>query len=184
MVTNRCLIAALLAATSIPAGASIAVIGASSARLCYEAADSASLPTRRDFQRCTEALDEVGITRHDLVATYVNRGILRLRRNLVAEAIADFDQALALDPEQPEASLNKGSALMRQDNATAALPLFTAALDHRTNRPALAYMGRAIAYETLGDARAAYRDYRMANRLEPNWPAPRTELQRFRVVTR
>src|SRR6185503_15530507 len=67
MVTNRCLVAAVLAVTSIPAGASIAVIGASSARLCYEAADAASLPTRRDFQRCTEALDEVGITRHDLV---------------------------------------------------------------------------------------------------------------------
>lgn len=184
MVTNRCLIAAVLAATSIPASASIAVIGASSARLCYEAADAAILPTRRDFQRCTEALDEFGITRHDIVATYVNRGILRLRRNLVAEAIADFDMALSLDPDQPEASLNKGAALIRQDNARDALPLFTAALEHRTNRPALAYMGRAIAYETLGDARAAYRDYRMANRIEPNWAAPRTELQRFRVVSR
>jgi tetratricopeptide (TPR) repeat protein len=152
--------------------------------LCYEAADAASLPTRRDFQRCSDALDEAGITNHDLVATYVNRGILRLRRNFVTEAIADFDTALALDPDQPEAALNKGAALMRRDEAREALPLFEAALAHHTNRPAMAYMGRAIAYEALGDARAAYRDFRMASQIEPNWAAPRTELQRFRVVPR
>ena len=184
MATGKYLLAALLAASAVPAVGAVTVIGNSSARMCFEAADSPIMPTFRDLGYCDNAFAEGALSRHDTVATHVNRGILRLRRNLVAEAIADFDMALALDPDQPEASLNKGAALMRQDNATAALPLFTAALDHRTNRPALAYMGRAIAYETLGDARAAYRDYRMANRLEPNWPAPRTELQRFRVVSR
>jgi tetratricopeptide (TPR) repeat protein len=184
MATTRYVIAALLAASSIPAGASIAVIGASSARLCFEAAQALSRPTLRDFIRCDEAVDEPGISRHDLVASYVNRGILRLRRDRLAEAIADFDTALSLDPVQPEASLNKAAALIRQDNARDALPLFTIALEHRTNRPALAHFGRAIAHETLGNAAAAYRDYQMASRLEPDWAEPRTELLRFRVVSR
>jgi tetratricopeptide (TPR) repeat protein len=184
MVTNRCLIAALLVATSIPAGASVVVVGSNSARMCYLAADAASPPLRGDFQHCAVALDEEGLTRRDRAATYVNRGILRLRREMTVEAIADFDSALAIDPNQPEASLNKGAALLRQNRAEAALPLFTAALEHRTYRPALAYLGRGMANERLGDARAAYSDYRMASQIEPHWSAPRTELQRFRVVSR
>ena len=66
------------------------------------------------------------------VATHVNRGILRLRRGLVDEAVADFDRAIALDPEQPEAYLNKGAALIRRQNPAEALQLFTVALERNT----------------------------------------------------
>lgn len=184
MATARYLIAALLAASSIPAMAGIAVIGASSARLCYESAQSSARPTPRDIDRCDAAFDEAGISHHDLVATYVNRGILKLRRGQVTASIADFDTALSLDPNQPEAYLNKGAALIQQDDARGALPLFAAALEHHTDRPALAHFGRAIANETLGNVAAAYRDYRMASELDPDWAEPRLELQRFRVAPR
>lgn len=39
-----------------------------------------------------------------------------------------------------------------------------------------------MAYELLGDVRAAYYDYRRASELDPEWRAPREDLQRFRVV--
>ena len=120
---------------------------------------------------------------HDTVATHVNRGILRLRRNQIDAAIADFDQAIRLDPRQPEAYLNKGAALIRLNNPTEALRLFTVAIEYHTRRPEIAHFGRAIANESLGNVRAAYDDYRRASELDPDWSDPQTELRRFRVVT-
>jgi tetratricopeptide (TPR) repeat protein len=182
MTARRLLLAVLLAAAASPVSASVVVVGGSAARTCYEAADSPLLPTAADLRGCDQALRDEALVRDDVVATHVNRGILRLRRNQIDAAIRDFDDAIALDPSQPEAYLNKGAALMRVENAGDALPLFTASLERNTLRPELAHFGRAIANETLGNLRAAYDDYRRASELSPNWQEPRTELARFRVV--
>jgi tetratricopeptide (TPR) repeat protein len=182
MAKARYLVAALFAAVSVPAFGSVIVVGNSSARMCYEAADSPSQPTLRNVRDCDTALTEEAMSQHDRVATYVNRGILRLRRGQVDEAIADFDEAMSLNPRQPEAYLNKGAALIRLENPSEALQLFTAALEFNTARPEIAHFGRAIANEELGNVRAAYHDYRRASELDPNWQDPRTELARFRVI--
>jgi len=176
--------AAILAAVSVPAGASVISIGNSSARLCYELADSPVPPSFSDIRTCDTALEEEGLTMRDRVATHVNRGILRLRREQIDTAIDDFDRAMELDPDQPEAYLNKGAAMIRQRNASAALDLFTMAIELNTSRPELAHYGRAIANESLGNATQAYYDYRRASELKPDWEEPRAELRRFRVVSR
>jgi Flp pilus assembly protein TadD len=62
--------------------------------------------------------------------------------------------------------------------------LFTVALERNTTRPAVAHYGRAVAQEELGNVAAAYRDYRRASELAPNWREPRIELTRFRVTGR
>jgi tetratricopeptide (TPR) repeat protein len=183
MATGRYVAAAVLAAVSVPALGAVTVIGNSSARMCYEAADSPSLPSMRDFDYCNAAFTEGAMSQHDEVATHVNRGILRLRRSQVDGAIADFDEAMRIDPRQPEAYLNKGAALIQLNNPTEAVRLFTVAIDYHTSRPEIAYFGRAIAHETLGNVRAAYDDYRVASQLAPNWQDPQTELRRFRVVS-
>jgi tetratricopeptide (TPR) repeat protein len=182
MTKRKLVLAALLAALAAPASAAVFVIGNSDARLCYESADSPMLPGPRDLRRCDEALLHENLSNYETVATHVNRGILRLRRGLIDEAVADFDRSIALDPEQPEAYLNKGAALIRRHNPQDALQLFTVALEHNTSRPAIAHYGRAVANEQLGNVAAAYRDYRRASELDPEWREPRTELARFRVV--
>ena len=130
----------------------------------------------------TKSFGDTVAVEYESVATHVNRGILRLRRGLIDEAISDFDAAMALDPNQPEAYLNKGAALMQRQNASEAAQLFTVALEHNTQRPAVAHYGRAMANEELGNVREAYHDYQMASQLAPDWAAPRADLQRFRVV--
>ena len=180
----KLVMAALLAVSAAPASAAVFVVGNSDARLCYEAAESAMLPMVRDIRRCDEALLRENLSGYEIVATHVNRGILRLRRGFVDQAVADFDRAIALDPEQPEAYLNKGAALIRRQNPQEALQLFTVALERNTSRPAIAHFGRAVANEELGNLSAAYRDYRRASELDPDWADPRTELLRFRVVGR
>lgn len=174
--------AALLAVLSIPASASVMSIGSTSASLCYQAAESPVEPSFNALRICDTALHEEGLSGHDRVATHVNRGILRLRRNQIDQAISDFDRAMELDPNQPEAYLNKGAAMIKQRNPGEALGLFTMAIERNTSRPELAHFGRAIANEALGNARQAYRDYRRASELDPDWAEPRAELSRFRVV--
>ena len=169
-------------AAAAPASGSVMVLGNTDARMCFLAADSPMLPMARDVRRCDDALTRDNLSAYEIVATHVNRGILRLRRGQVDEAISDFDRAIALDPNQPEAYLNKGAALLRRENASEAMNLFTIALERNTTRPALAHYGRAIANETLGNINAAYRDYTAASRIDPEWRQPRLELTRFRVV--
>ena len=168
-----------------PAHGAVTVIGNSSARLCYQAAESKAKPHPTTLARCDQALAVEPLVRYDIVATHVNRGILRLRLGRVDDAIADFDRAIAIDPDQAEAYLNKGMAkLHRPDGWTEALPLFETALEKQTSRPAIAYYGRAIAHEQSGNLRQAYLDYRQASALAPKWREPRTELARFTVRRR
>lgn len=184
MINHKILAACIVAAAGTPAAASVMVIGSSDARLCYEAADSPAMPQSRDIRQCDNALTNESLSQYEVVATHVNRGILRLRRNQVDDAIADFDQAIAIDPDQPEAYINKGAALIRRENPQEALQLFTLAIEHNTSRPAVAHYGRAVAYEALGNVTAAYHDYQTASTLAPNWAEPRNELTRFRVTNR
>jgi len=184
MANRKLLLMTVLAAFATPAAASVFVVGSSDARLCYEAADSSLGPAVRDIRRCDSALANDTLSQYETVATHVNRGILRLRRGMVDDAIADFDEAMHLDPQQPEAYLNKGAALLQRQNPTEALQLFTVALERETSRPAIAHYGRAIANEQLGNVREAYNDYRAASELAPDWVDPRNELTRFRVVPR
>jgi tetratricopeptide (TPR) repeat protein len=176
---------AALAATAVPAGASVIALGNSSAGLCYKAADERGAPPQVALRWCDEALAAENLARADAAATYVNRGILKLRGGDADGAIADFDDALALDRDEPEAYLNKGMAMLRLPGRTdEAATLFSTAIQKRTRRPAIAYYGRAVAHESAGDAKAAYRDYRQASRLAPDWREPKLELARFVVRPR
>jgi tetratricopeptide (TPR) repeat protein len=173
------LLTAGLAGIAAPAQAAVTVIGNSFARTCYDAAESrfGGADALRD---CDMALQQENLGGSDRVATYVNRGILKLRLTNVDGAVADFDRAIRLDPDQPEAYLNKGAALLKlPDGQKRAVALFSTALEKKTSRPAVAHYGRAIAHELNGRIRDAYRDYRQASALEPKWREPKAELARF-----
>lgn len=168
---------------ALPAAAGVTVVGAGNARMCFLAAESDNIPDLRTIDRCDDAIEEERGNGRRLVATHVNRGILRLRRGDRAGALADFDRATALDPDEPEAYLNRGSMLLNNDETARAIVQFDNAIARNTRRPALAYYGRGVAYEESGNVRAAYRDYLRARDLAPTWAEPRTELTRFRLVS-
>jgi tetratricopeptide (TPR) repeat protein len=181
MTIGRFLLAAALAAAPLPAFAAVTVIGNTSARLCYEAAEARSAD-RGSLALCDEALAKDDLSHHDRVATLVNRGILKLRLGRLDEAVIDFDAAIGRDPEEAEAYLNKGMAVLRQpDGWSRAMALFDTALQKRTRRPAVAYFGRGVANELAGNVKQAYLDYLEASRLEPRWRDPQVELARFTV---
>jgi tetratricopeptide (TPR) repeat protein len=173
------LLAATLAVVAAPAHAAVTVLGSSYARSCYNAAMSRFAGTEA-IGECDLAFREENLSGPDRVATHVNRGILKLRLADVGGAIADFDSAIGLDPGEAEAYLNKGMALLRlPDGEGRAIGQFDAALEKKTRRPEFAYYGRAIAHELVGRLKEAYRDYRQASALDPEWRDPRKELARF-----
>lgn len=182
-MTLRRLSTIALAAAVLPAAAHGAgtVFGTTAARSCYEAAAFAGGGPGA-IASCDEALQREQLTGSEHVATLVNRGILRSRSGDAAGALADFDAAIARDPEEADAYLNKGVVLARSpQNWREALSLFGLAIEKGSSRPELAYYARGVAHERLGDAAAAYRDYRQAGVLAPDWPAPAAELARFTV---
>ncbi len=184
MTSSKFLVAAAAAFTAGPLAAAVTVIGGSAARQCYEAAEF-SRSSLTALEACDAALKEASLTRYELVATHVNRGIIKLRQGDMEGAVADFDAAIARDPDQPEAYLNKAVALLQdRAKAEAARSLFSIAIEKKTRKPALAYLGRGMAQEELGQLRAAYVDYRNASAADPRWDQPRLELSRFKVKAR
>jgi tetratricopeptide (TPR) repeat protein len=181
MTFSKILFPAAVFLTSAPLVAGVVVIGTTSARSCYEAAEASSSPSLDQLSQCDRALTLEPLTEYEVVATHVNRGILHVRRGNADSGIRDFDRAIALNPSEPEAYLNKAAALIRAGQAQAALPLLDTALAKKTKKPALAYFARGIAHEELGKVQSAYRDYRRASNADPKWALPRNELLRFKV---
>lgn len=181
MKTRTLAAAAVIAASSAssPSQAITFSVG-SLASACY----SASLDyhvSQADLQNCTRSLDEEALSSSDRVATLVNRGIVRMNLNDRLGADSDFDAALAMDQNEPEAWLNKGLLRLRQDRPSEAMPLIQRAIDAHTIRPALALYARGVANEQLGRLKAAYADLSQARDIAPGWKLPAEQLARYHV---
>lgn len=182
MTHRNFLLLTIVTLAAAPASGAVTVLGSTSARMCYEAADGGGSPVI-GIRYCDAAFAEEALPRRDEVATYVNRGILKMRLGNFDAAIADFDTAIAEDSQQAEAYLNKGVAMLRGSTDYAkAVPLFTTAIEKNTRRPEIAYLGRGMAHEMGGQVKAAYLDYKQAQAIAPTWKQPATELARFTVV--
>ena len=158
------------------------VIGGGLAQACSLAA----IRGESDFKServCTDALEEFMNTR-DRAGTFVNRGVLKLRRGDYKQASADFDAAVRVMPEMGEAYVNRGAASIGQHRYAESLTDINKALSLGVEEPAKAYYNRALAYEGLDDAKSAYFDYQKAIEIQPDWNAPKEQLTRFSVSHR
>jgi tetratricopeptide (TPR) repeat protein len=129
-------------------------------------------------------LSEDPLSPADRAGTLVNRGVIAMNRRDTASALADFEAALALRPAQAEALMNRGSARIAQGRFQEGLTDTSRALQLGVRYPERAYFNRALAREELNDAAGAYRDFRQAAQLKPEWELPRLELARFSVRPR
>jgi tetratricopeptide (TPR) repeat protein len=162
------------------ANAAVTVIGGGLAEACSNAAITGK-SDRKFEELCTRAIDEEALTSRDRAGTYVNRGVLKLRRANYDAAILDFDQALRLKPDMGEGYVNRGAAAIGMHRYPESLVDLNKGIALGVDEPAKAYYNRAMAYEGLEDAKAAYFDYQKAVELSPDWSAPREQLVRFKV---
>lgn len=175
-----------VSATAALAGAAnahtISVLGSNAdAIACYRAADSEA--RRPDaLETCAAALRSRDLTSYDRIATLVNRGIVRFRLEDFDGAIADFDEAMRIEPAQPDAMINRGITMLAAGHDVEQSAAFIdRGLARGPQRPWVGYYGRAVANELAGRDAAAYRDYKRAQELRPGWSLPRQALARFSV---
>lgn len=163
--------------------AAVTVLGGGMARQCSEAAIGGESATKFD-DLCTMALETELLSLRDRAGTYVNRGVLKLRRKEFGPAQFDFNRAIETKPDVGEAYVNRGAAAVGARRYAEGLADINKALELGVEEPEKAYYNRALAYEGLDDMKAAYFDYRKAVELKPEWEAPKNELARFTVERR
>jgi tetratricopeptide (TPR) repeat protein len=172
-------IAALIAFS--PANSATTVLGNGLAGICSQAAIAGS-DEPEALQICTLALETESMNRRDRAGTFVNRGVLKMRRQDYREARGDFETAARLQPTMGEAFVNRGAALVGEKRYLEALLDIDRGLALAPEEPEKAYYNRGLANEGLDDLKAAYFDYLRAVELKPEWDIPKRELTRFKVV--
>jgi tetratricopeptide (TPR) repeat protein len=180
-----CALAAVALAGGVAgsADAAVTVIGGGLAEVCSKAAITGETETRFE-DICTMAIESEYLNARDRAGTYVNRGVLRLRRAAYKVAERDFDMAIKARPDLGEAYVNRGAAYIGQKRYADSVPQINRGLELGLEEPAKAYYNRAIAYEGMDDPKAAYFDYKKALEIMPDWKAPQEQLVRFTVTTR
>ena len=181
IVRSLLILGSSLLAASAAHAQSVTIIGANSEALtCYRAADS-DVPRADALEPCATAL-EADLTNHDRMATFINRGVIRFRLEDTTGALADFDSALAIDPDQPDALINKGITMLAGGAEIGpSLALIEEGLNHGPQRPWVGYYGRGVAHELAGRDSEAYHDYRRAQELRPGWEPAEQALSRFSI---
>ena len=165
------------------ARSAITVLGSGQAADCSAAA-KAGRSDDSSIAVCDQALETELLTRPDRGGTLINRGVMKLRRSLFEAAHADFDAGIAIIPRVGEAWVNRGAMFVGEHRYQDGLADIDKGLTLGVKEPEKAYFNRALAYEGLDDAKAAYLDYQQAATLKPTWDAPRKELSRFTVSSR
>lgn len=173
----------LLLASTGPARAAMSIIGGGMAEACSKAA-MADKSDDRSIEFCNMALDTESLDSHDRAGTLINRGVMRLRRQELEPARADFDAAIAIAPKIGEAYVNRGAAYLAEKRYQAGLDDLNLALRLGVREPEKAYFNRALAFEGLDDEKSAYLDFQQALALKPGWLPPQRELTRFTLIRR
>ncbi len=162
------------------AGAAVTVIGGGLAEACANAAITGK-SERRFEDLCTQSLAGEMLNTRDKAGTYVNRGVMKLRRMNYGGAVDDFNEAVRIKPDLGEGYVNRGAAALGQHRYAESMVDLNKGIALGASEPAKAYYNRALAYEGLDDAKAAYFDYQKALELSPDWSAPKEQLVRFKV---
>ena len=180
LIVGAALLSATLAPTTAAANAAVTVIGGGLAEACANAAITGK-SDRRFEDLCTQALSGEIMNTRDRAGTYVNRGVMKLRRANYDAAVEDFNQAVRIKPDMGEGYVNRGAAAIGMRRYADSMTDLNKGIELGVDEPAKAYYNRAMAHEGLDDAKAAYFDYQKAVELSPDWNAPKEQLVRFKV---
>ncbi|MEP4053098.1 MAG: tetratricopeptide repeat protein [Litorimonas sp.] len=180
MKTYRLALLALgMTAFAGSAQAQLVVQGKGDAALCYDYSFRGNNGSRTAIETCSDALDQV-LTKKDRAATLVNRGILHMRKGDQTAASADYDAAIAIQPNLTEAYVNYGASLIRQRKYSEALTALNTALEdtESSTRPEALY-NRAIVMDQTDRYSEAYQDAKAALALRPDWKPALDLIDRY-----
>ncbi|WP_459856785.1 tetratricopeptide repeat protein [Dongia sp. agr-C8] len=106
---------------------------------------------------CTQLITGGSLKGKALGVAYVSRGKAQAQRNELKAAIADFSEALKIDPGATDALYNRGAAYALMGQASYALSDFAQVLERAPNDPDTLFY-RALIYVNQGKIESAVKD--------------------------
>lgn len=158
--------------------------GDSMAQECYRASTSASLTGTAgalDLQSCSNALENGNLRKRDVIATYVNRGVINTALQNYRAAAKDYNRAIKMDPKLAEAYVNRGNLWFVASRYAEAIADYDTAMDLGFSQPHVALLNRGMAREVIGQLLPAKDDYLAALAVHKEWETAKQKLQRVNV---
>lgn len=140
-----------------------------------EAATDAYDKAKDDF---SQVIDQQPDDRNMLTDALYNRGMLYYQDASFAEAIADFDKAIELAPEDSELYLQRGDIYAEMGKTDLAIADFSKAIESMPDNPEAYYL-RARAYEDKGENTLALADFEKVLELEKEGVEVPVEVKKF-----
>ena len=148
---------------------------------CSAAANDQAAP-KEGLEACNIALNDPAMNHR--AALLLDRGVIEVRLGDNEAALRDYSGAIALDSQLGDAYVSRAGilvALKRYDEARADIAQGMAL---NASNMHVAYYTRAVIEEESGDVKSAYRDYKQALAIKPDFAPAIRELSRFKVVDR
>lgn len=113
---------------------------------------------------------------------FVNRAIIRHDLGDNKGALADFGNAIAQDPSFGDTYLNQALVLVDEKRPMEALAAIGKGIALGATSLHLAYYVRGVAEDDAGNYAEAYRDYKQALAIKPDYEPAKRQLARFKLV--
>ncbi len=159
---------------------SVITFGTTDAALCYSAAEMAG-GAAGSLDHCDAALKDRTLIKKERIATLINRGILFNHRGDYTAAIADFEAALALNPEASAAYVNRGNTYFSTRQFDLAIDDYSTSLQMNPRNPYIAHYNRGLVNEAKREEKLAIADFVRATELRPGWEPALTRVQQYRA---
>ncbi len=114
--------------------------------------------------------------------TFVNRGIIRYDLGDRRGALHDFHNALESNPALGDAYLNQALVLVAEKRPDEAMAAISQGIALGATNLQVAYYSRGEIEDDAGHYAQAYRDYKQALMIKPDYAPAQRQLARFKVV--
>ena len=153
------------------------------ARACFDNAELAArdkdIVSRSMLESCDSALEHISLKPKDRAATHANRGIIRAAGNNIDAAMEDYSRAMEILPDSAEVHVNRGNAYFLGSDYAMALSDYERAIALGIRQLHIVHFNMGMAFEKLGNDRAAEVQFRSALELDPDWTLAESRLARL-----
>ena len=181
-------LAAALAASSMLTSAALAgpqvqqvIYNVDAVSICSTAANSQA-DLKDGLEACNLALSDPAMTHR--AALLLDRGVIEVKLGNGEAALKDYGGAIALDDRLGDAYVSRAGLLVEMKRYDEARADLAQGMALGASNLHVAYYSRAVIEEESGDVKAAYRDYKQALAIRPDFAPALRELSRFKVVSR
>lgn len=150
-------------------------------RKCSHAA-TGQADLKEGLKACDLALSDPAMNHR--AALLLDRGVIQVRLGNNQAALKDYSGAIALDDRLGDAYVSRAGLLVEMKRYGEARADIEQGLALNASNLHVAYFNRAVIEEESGDVKAAYRDYKQALAIKPDFEPALRELSRFKVVNR